>query len=242
MAIPGSIGDRIRASLVGTVAVLGVTLSVTACGTASAPKSSGAVGRPAAQHQRRVVTVVAAVPFVHVSAEVTGECQTTADAVGYAVPCPELLPAGMSPTEPVHGCRFAFVAEVGWAGCSDVRPDGWFFGSSDVGGKNAGAAGFQHFVVFGAPRVVRQPARAIDGPAVYPQGVQSRGKLQIKGKTMRWYFVPPDNPSAFRGHLVLVWTQNGHTYSYGFHITGTTGAARALDLEVLEHLNIVSPR
>jgi hypothetical protein len=59
---------------------------------------------------------------------------------------------------------------------------------------------------------------------------------------MRWYFVPPDNPSAFRGHLVLVWTQDGHTYSYGFHITGTTRAARMLDLEVMEHLKMVPPR
>jgi hypothetical protein len=58
---------------------------------------------------------------------------------------------------------------------------------------------------------------------------------------MRWYLVPPDNPSAFKGHLVLVWTDSGHTYVYGFHVANTVAMARSLDLELVRHLEMVKP-
>lgn len=188
-----------------------------------------------------VATIVATVPFAPVTAEVHSDCASTAKSVGYVVPCPTLLPLGMEATEPVHGCAFRIVAPVGWAGCRGVRPNGWFFGSGDVIGRGAGAPGFQHLVLFAAPRVIHNPARAIDGPAVFPEPVQRRGVVDVDGLPMSLYIVPMGNPSAFRGHLVLVWTEHHHTYAYGFHVTGTISAARALDLEVARHLEAVAP-
>lgn len=82
---------------------------------------------------------------------------------------------------------------------------------------------------------------AVDGPTVFPEPVQRRGLVDVHGLRMTFYAVPMDNPSAFRGHLVLLWSQHGHTYVYGFHVTGTVEAARALDLEVVHHLEMVAP-
>ena len=186
-------------------------------------------------------TTVATVPFAWVLPTVDQQCRSAAAAVGYAVPCPELLPVGMEATEPVHGCRFRIVAAVGWPGCRGTRPDGWFFGSVDVAGPGAGAPGFQHLVLFGAPRVVRNVARAVDGPLVFPKRVLPDGMVRVGSQPMRFYAVPPDNPSAFRDHLVLVWSEHGHTYVYGFHVTSTVAAARALDLELVRHLQLVNP-
>jgi hypothetical protein len=59
---------------------------------------------------------------------------------------------------------------------------------------------------------------------------------------MRWYLVPLDNPSAFRGHLVLLWTASGHTYVFGFHVVETFAMARALDLALVRHLELVKLR
>lgn len=207
--------------------------------TAHAPAMLGNPPPPVTSER---VQTIASVPFARVSWVVSGECQNTADAVNYAIPCPTLLPLGIDATSPVHGCRFAIVAQVGWPGCSDVRPDGWFFGSGDVSGPPGGGdAGFQHLILFGAPRVITDPARAVDGPAVYPQRVLPRGTVRIGRTLMRWYLVPPDNPSAFRRHLVLLWTTTGHTYVYGFHVTSTVAVARALDLELVNHLTMVAP-
>jgi hypothetical protein len=116
------------------------------------------------------------------------------------------------------------------------------FGSSQVG--NGLTAGFQHLVVLGAPRIIRDPARAIDGPAMVPGSrVQGRGEVRIGSATMRWYFVPPDlnAGSAFMDHLVLVWNASGHTYAYGFHVVDTLAQARALDLALVRHLELVLP-
>jgi hypothetical protein len=171
------------------------------------------------------------------------ECHRTADAVGYAVPCPTLLPVGMTATSPQPQCSFAIIAPTDSPACRAPQVHGWIFGTSGVNGAGVGAgdANSQHLVLWGAPRVVRDPARAIDGPAVFPERVLPRGKLRIYGTLMRWYFVPVGNPSAFRGHLVLVWTASGHTYVYGFHVTDTIAMARALDLELVRHLELVKP-
>lgn len=101
-----------------------------------------------------------------------------------------------------------------------------------------------HFAIIGAPRVIRNPARAIDGPAMFPDSrVEFRGIVRIGRRAFRSYYVPPalNDGSAFGGHLVLVWVAGGHTYAYGFHVVYTYAAARALNAELVRHLTIVKP-
>jgi hypothetical protein len=183
------------------------------------------------------------VRFVPAAPIVRQACQQTADAVGYAVPCPTLLPVGIEPTPGYHGCHFYFVAAMGVPGCGGAVWRGWFFGSIMV--DSAYTAGFQHLVVQGMPSVVGNPVQAIDGPGrlIRGAGVKPLGAVNVQGMTMRWYFVPPNlnEGSAFQQHLVLVWTTAGHTYAYGFHVVDTIADARALDLELVRHLVSVKP-
>lgn len=202
------------------------------CGHGTQPQSKGN------KAQRR--QGIAGVLFVSTPRAVRRACSKTADKVGYSVPCPTTLPEGLAPTPAVHGCHFAVVGTDA-PECGGREWRGWIVGS--VQGESTG--GFQHLATLGAPRVVRDPARAIDGPAMFPGSrVRPEGVTTIGGRTMHWYFVPPASNigSIFAHHLVLVWTRSGHTYAYGFHVVTTFAEARALDLELMRHLVIVTPR
>jgi len=227
------------------VVVCAATIAISACAGAGTPAPARSTvtthgsPMPAATSPTAPAGTVAGVPFARVTSLVTHECQSTADAVGYAVPCPTVLPLGMAATPPEEGCRFAIVAPAYSSSCRGAR--GWIFGTSQVSGPGAYGADFQHLVIWAAPRAVHNTARAIDGPTVYPERVTPRGSIEVHGVTMRWYFVPLSNPSAFRGHLVLLWAASGHTYVYGFHVTRTTATTRTLDLELVRHLRMVAP-
>ncbi len=93
----------------------------------------------------------------------------------------------------------------------------------------------------GSPRVETRPSRAADGPLVYPEAISPRGRIVINGRPMRFYAVPMGNPSAFRGHLVLIWNVAGHTFVYGFHVVAGGAMARALDIELVQHLRVTYP-
>ena len=185
---------------------------------------------------------VAGVTFAPASAQVRRECQQTANAVHYAVPCPSLLPKGMKAFPAVHGCKLQIVSAGDGPHCGAATWRGWIVGDGEL------LRGFvleQHLALQGAPRIVANPARAIDGPGMFPGSrVRPRGDVRVSGQLMRWYLVPPatNQGSAFSGHLVLVWNAEGHTYAYGFHVLETLAIARALDLEVVRHLVTVRPR
>jgi len=186
---------------------------------------------------------IAKVFFVPVALSVRRECEETAAAVGYAVPCPTMLPLGMAPTPGVQGCQLAVIGPADLPACGGAQWRGWIVGS--IQGAAARTDGFQHLALVGAPRVVANPARAIDGPPMVPGSrVDARGVEKIGGHTMRWYFVPPNRNigSVFMDHMVLVWNVSGHTYAYGFHVVNTFAQARALDVELARHLVMVDPR
>jgi hypothetical protein len=147
----------------------------------------------------------------------------------------------MMPTPPEEGCRLTVIAPSDSSLCRAPRARGWLFGSSQVAGAGAGRPGFQHLILFGAPHVVPNSARAVDGPVVYPERVLARGHVSVEGRVMHWFDVPMGNPSAFRGHLVLLWNTSGHTFVYGFHVVAGMAMTRALDLELVTHLRMVSP-
>jgi hypothetical protein len=47
--------------------------------------------------------------------------------------------------------------------------------------------------------------------------------------------------SAFRGHLVLLWNDSGHTFVDGCHVVATVAMARALDIELDAHRRMLHP-
>jgi hypothetical protein len=203
------------------------------------PRSSGE--RLARGQSRQVVGGEVSVAFVHV--DLREQCRWTADAVGYPVPCPTMLPAGTitTPVPPqAHlRCHHLGIVSPGDA-CGRVQElwRGWIAGSSQTQSE--------HLVVFGAPAGVHVPAHVIFGPAWYrAETVQPRGVARVAGKTMHWYYVRPtrgNEGTEMEHHLVLVWTQSGHTYAYGFHVVYTLSLARALDLELARHLVTIYPR
>jgi hypothetical protein len=175
--------------------------------------------------------------------DLLGTCERVARQVGYAVPCPTVLPRDLKATPGDHGCKLGIIGAGGSGSCGERWRD-WIVGSSEVVGLNAGGAPFQHLVIIGAPKIVRDPARAIDGPTMVPGSrVVRRGRLRIAAIRGWFYYVPFDTNigSAFTGHLVMVWNASGHTYAFGFHVVDGMAEARALDLEVAKHLVIVRP-
>ena len=98
---------------------------------------------------------VAGLGFGKAPASVHRACERAARQVGYAVPCPTLLPSGVTayPSGSVHGCSIQIIGAGGLGGCARSWR-GWVVGSSQS----------PHLVLQAAPRVVSNPARAIDGP------------------------------------------------------------------------------
>lgn len=224
-------------------------LASTAAGCASGSRAHHQVSasRQVVKIYKRGYGLLDDVTFVRASSRVREECQRTADALRYPVPCPTMLPQGLAPTPPVPGCRFAIIGAGSRPGCklpaASALWDDWIVGSSQV--FKAGPGLEQHLVLQGAPRVV-SPAHAVDGPYQLFPGtrVQALGVARVGRRRMHWYFVPPatNQGSAFQGHLVLVWDANGHSYAYGFHVLDTMSVARALDLELARNLITVYPR
>jgi hypothetical protein len=191
----------------------------------------------------QIVARVDGVTFIN-QPRLRAKCAHTAQVVGYAVPCPTVLPSGLRATPGAHGCRLGIIGPGGAGACAQSWRS-WIVGSSQLHGPDAGPPGFQHLVVGGAPKVVRDPARAIDGPGmVAGSRVQSRGPFRAGAIIGQLYYVPAktNDGSAFMDHLAMVWTSSGHTYAYGFHVVATTAEARALDLEVAKHLDMVAPK
>lgn len=171
------------------------------------------------------------------------ECRQTADAVRYPVPCPTLLPQGMKAVGGRPGCRLRIVGAGGGPTCGGAGSwRGWIVGASE---RLVGNVLWEDLGLQGAPRVIADPTRAIDGPGMLAGSrVQPRGEVRVAGRLMRWYFVPPatNRYSGFEDHLVLVWNADGHTYAYGFQVLEGLATARAADLELARHLVVVRPR
>lgn len=176
---------------------------------------------------------VAGVEFVPASAALLRACHSTARVVGYRVPCPTLVPAGITafPSGAIHGCSIHIVGPGGVGGCAHSWR-GWVIGSSVS----------PHLVLLATPRPIRDDARVINGPAVLA-GMRERplGVLTSGGWRIQILLVPPrDNEgSAFSGHVVLVWTSGGHTYAVGFHDVVSEKATLLWDKELLRGIRLI---
>lgn len=89
----------------------------------------------------------------------------------------------------------------------------------------------QHLVITASPTPTTA-VRLVNGPAWYPKArVRLLGSVVVMGIKREIVFVPmrTNDGSAFAHHIVLVWTEGGHTYGLGFHVRTTRRRALALD-------------
>jgi len=180
-------------------------------------------------------------------------CHLTARAVGYPVPCPTRVPAGLL-DQGYTGrgdCRLHIVGPADQPGCATGNSSpawrGWVFGSSNVPTKVAPGAtttgGYAHLVIPASPTRVGSYARFVNGPAWSPgERVKPITWVTINGWRMRAVFVSPDtNESAFVHHVVVIWTVGRHTYGIGFHDITTGPETLSLDEELARSIKLVRP-
>jgi hypothetical protein len=167
------------------------------------------------------------------------KCRATARAVGYAVPCPTSVPAGLAvgtSTTPT-GC-LDIIDAGGRPACGAAAKSwrGWVIGTSNVGA--------QHLAITASPRRLTNYAKLVNGPAWYPRArVRALGSVEVNGKRMHAIYVPPatNDGSMFMHHVVLVWSVNGHTYGFGFHNTRGIRRTLLLDKQLAKHIRLVRP-
>jgi hypothetical protein len=173
--------------------------------------------------------------LVPVAPEVRVECQSTADSLGFAVPCPTALPVGSKPTLFEGGnCPGRSV----WIGVGCGLASTGAFASIEFTRPAGGAPG--HLVIEATPQPVSAD-EAVSFP-VPPMGsvtLKSRGHLPAAGTTGEVFGVSEDSSTAFSGHTIVVWTADGHTYAAGIH--GTDGASVKLNESVVGALEMVAP-
>jgi hypothetical protein len=176
--------------------------------------------------------------FVPASPELLARCRATAKKVGYPVPCPTRVPAGLTANHPAgpSGCVLDIIGPGGVDGCARSWR-GWVVGSSEVIGK-------QHLVITASPRTLRTYAKVVNGPAWYPEArVRPLAWVSINRWRMRAVYAPPrtNDGSAFMSHVVLIWTVGGHTYGVGFH--NLHGVAQTLELDKIlaRGIKLVAP-
>ena len=186
--------------------------------------------------------------FVPAAASLIAECQATAQAVGYAVPCPMKVPLGLVPYGGRPGCEIQIIGPG--KRCPDTALGtftheswrGWVVGSSITANDQLTIT--QHLVLTASPHPLTNYAKVVNGPAWYPTArVKVLGWADANGQRMREVYVSPETNegSAFAGHVVLIWTTGGHTYGVGFHNLHGINSALALDLELVRSMKLVRP-
>lgn len=210
-----------------TSAAAAALLVVAVCGCSDSRKTA-----PSKAPQTGVVgglRLVAAPPALR------EKCRATARVVGYAVPCLTRIPSGMAIGWPRPAGCLDVIGPGGVGGC-DKSWRGWVVGNSSFGGHHLG--------ITASPRALTSYAKLVNGPAWYPRAkVRRLGWVEINGRRMRSVYVPPatNDGSAFRDHVVLIWSEGGHTYGIGVHKTRGIRRTSVLNEELARHIELVRP-
>ena len=157
------------------------------------------------------------------------KCRASARVVGYPVPCPTRVPAGLKPFGGRSDCRADIIQPAPHCPNTVPSPPGWVVGSGATETR-------AHLVLTASPHPLRNYAKVVNGTAWYPGArVQPLGWVTVNGWRMRAVFVPPDtnDGSAFASHVVLIWTVGSHTYGVGFHAVHGRHDALLLDEELV---------
>jgi hypothetical protein len=177
----------------------------------------------------------AASRLVRASPELLGKCQTTANEVGYRVPCPTRVPEGLTETRSIGRCELDIIGAGGLGRCARTWR-GWVVGSSETYD--------QHLVIVASPQALRNYAKVVNGPAWYADArVRLLQRMTINGWRLQAVYVPfgTNAGTAFARHVVLIWTVRGHTYGVGFHNVEGIRATLDLDAALARGITLVAP-
>jgi hypothetical protein len=205
------------------LACLAVAFLAGCSGSQESPTSAVTDSRPSALR------------FVDAPRALLEDCERTARAVGYPVPCPHRVPAGLRPTGAVAGCSLAIIGPGGVGACAKSWR-GWVVGSSETND--------QHLVITAAPGSLRGGARLVNGPAWYAGArVRALKRLRARGWRIQAVYVPAarNEGSAFAHHVVFIWTVGGHTYGVGFHNVLGLRQTLLLNERLIRNIRLVRP-
>lgn len=217
-------GDRTKEDV--RTLVLAVALGALLSGGCS---ESGEVAVTAGPPKSSTSSFVQAPPEIHV------KCQTTANEVGYPVPCPTRVPDGLTATRSIGRCEIDIIGP-GDAGRCGSAWRGWVVGSSETND--------QHLVITASPRPLSNAAKLVNGPAWYPDArVRLLQRMTVNGWRIQAVYVPfgTNAGSAFARHVVLIWTVSGHTYGVGFHNVHGIRPTLDLDVALARGITLVAP-
>ena len=176
--------------------------------------------------------------FVAAPAGMKRACAATARFVGFAVPCPLVIPRGLFPEGGDSRCAggVVFAPSRRAATCEGAR--GWRGWVAGMGATPGGA----HLALTASPRVEPDVAKLVNGPAWYPGArVRFLGHSRIRNWLVCWVYVPAatNDGSQFSDAVVAAWSAGGHSYAIGFRATGRLAAAKALDARLLAGIALV---
>lgn len=198
---------------------------------ATAPETgtSTAAARPNAGPVHRVVagTTLVAAPAV-----VSDQCKRTAQVLGFAVPCPSILPDGSYATTQTCGiAQLKFYISPG-CGLFYQRLEGSIEFPSD---NRVG-----HLVIEAATGR-RSVPEMINGPAALqdPVGVVRRGRFERYRSV--WVEVPRESSSINGGHTVLLWYVPKLNVTFGVSLHGSDRGAYLLARAVASSVRTVRP-
>lgn len=241
-----------RLGTFATIATLvGGALSVTACGNRahrsegapeprvpsataasperSAPTTATSGHSPAAAPHNRIVS---GVELIAAPRAVRIQCLKTAQALGFAVPCPNILPMGSYPTGRTCGIFTKFYISPGCRLYSRRLESSIEFPSDTRVG---------HLVVEAATgkRGVRE---MINGPVTLPDPVGLVRRVQFRGYRGSLTRVPQESSSISGGHTVLVWYVPDFNETVDVSVHGIDRGAYALVRAVASSLRMTRPR
>jgi hypothetical protein len=223
--------SRRRCVHFGSILAIAVSTCLTAACTASSSQPTRPLASTVPTPNRRVVGGIA---LEQAPAVVAEQCQHAANAVGYPVPCPRLLPFETRPYPPGpfvhHGIgpsRKSIFGSMAFpaAGTDLAVPftsEGHLVISAEPTGTN-----LRHLLYGPEPdprydHVVREGAARV---------------LGVRGEFVR--VLATNTESIFLDHLIIVWSSGAHLYAVGFHRVNQ--ASRALDLAVARSVVLVPP-
>ena len=230
-----------RASL--TLALSTILLSVLLVATLGWRTSAAAVQTVSAPSLERSRAIPKLVPA---PSHLRGECVLAATRLGFAVPCPQLVPSlsgrAMSCPGPV-GAASAFPSCVGVEGAARYSIFFLEFYGFDVPKGYSGINGTR------VGHVTLEAHRFADDPLKPCIGGRTLGTAHIGTWVTREFTCPDDKPSierdavhgegAYVGHLALAWTADGISYIASAH--GHTTANLTLLKRFVHSIALISP-
>lgn len=230
-------------TVIGTACLVVITIAACTGPPRSAQPHSRSRGQnPGQAHGLVVRAGKYAVTLTQVSPQSLG-CTKTATLVGYAVPCPTMLPAIVLGDYSL--CLGTFMSPMTVGSCGggpSVRRWMAATGGIDASGPGNTPSNDEHFVMEATPfRTTRYDVIA-GGATIRASNVRVLGWAEIAGRHMRWIMVSQNaEGSDMAGHIMLVWSAGRHTYALGFHDLWGEPLNEALDVAVAQHLRMVQP-